>query len=103
MSSALPAQSATIFIIDDDFDVRRALGRLLRAAGFKVTTFGSARVDVVEDLRDVGYAGLLAPIAQERAPALELIWIEAHSTVPFWIATRLKWLMNPLAWRVNSV
>jgi FixJ family two-component response regulator len=43
MSSPLPAQSATIFIVDDDFDVRRALGRLLRAAGFNVITFGSAR------------------------------------------------------------
>jgi FixJ family two-component response regulator len=43
MSSPLPAQPATIFIVDDDFDVRRALGRLLRAAGFKVITFGSAR------------------------------------------------------------
>jgi FixJ family two-component response regulator len=36
-------QSATVFVVDDDADVRRALTRLLRAGGFGVTEFGSAR------------------------------------------------------------
>ena len=33
----------TVFIVDDDPGVRRALTRLLRVAGFNVSTFGSAR------------------------------------------------------------
>jgi FixJ family two-component response regulator len=34
---------ATIAIVDDDHSVRRGLERLLRAAGYRVETFGSAR------------------------------------------------------------
>jgi FixJ family two-component response regulator len=33
---------ATVFVIDDDASVRRGLERLLRAAGHRVETFGSA-------------------------------------------------------------
>ena len=33
----------TIFVVDDDESVRRALKRLMKSAGFKVDTFGSAR------------------------------------------------------------
>ena len=33
----------TIFVVDDDESVRRALKRLMQSAGFKVDTFGSAR------------------------------------------------------------
>jgi FixJ family two-component response regulator len=36
-------QSATVFVVDDDPDVRRALTRLLRAANFAVSPYGSAR------------------------------------------------------------
>lgn len=43
MSSPLPAPHATVFIVDDDPDVRRALSRLLRVAGFDVIGFSSAR------------------------------------------------------------
>jgi FixJ family two-component response regulator len=37
------AQSATVFVVDDDLSVRRALTRLLRAGGYEVRSFGSAR------------------------------------------------------------
>ena len=33
----------TIFVVDDDESVRFALKRLMKSAGFKVDTFGSAR------------------------------------------------------------
>jgi FixJ family two-component response regulator len=33
----------TIFVVDDDESVRRALKRLMKSAGLKVETFGSAR------------------------------------------------------------
>ncbi len=40
--SADKKQSFTIFAVDDDPDVRRALQRLLKTAGFRVETFASA-------------------------------------------------------------
>jgi FixJ family two-component response regulator len=43
MSSTPPTQESTVFIVDDDADVLRALSRLLRVAGFNVMPFGSAR------------------------------------------------------------
>jgi len=34
---------ATVYVVDDDASVRRGLERLLRSAGHRVVTFGSAR------------------------------------------------------------
>jgi FixJ family two-component response regulator len=34
---------ATVYVVDDDVSVRRGLERLLRSAGHRVVTFGSAR------------------------------------------------------------
>jgi FixJ family two-component response regulator len=34
---------ATVYVVDDDVSVRRGLERLLRSAGHRVLTFGSAR------------------------------------------------------------
>jgi len=34
---------ATVCVVDDDVSVRRGLERLLRSAGYRVLTFGSAR------------------------------------------------------------
>lgn len=44
MEAEKPDMSAapTIFVIDDDEDVRTSLSRLLRAAGWQVETFASA-------------------------------------------------------------
>jgi FixJ family two-component response regulator len=38
----MSTRPATVFVVDDDPDVRRALARLLRAAGCEVSAFGSA-------------------------------------------------------------
>ncbi len=45
----LPEKAYTVFVVDDDESVRKALRRLLRANGFEVMTFGSA-----EDFLDSG-------------------------------------------------
>jgi FixJ family two-component response regulator len=38
----LPPKTQTVFLVDDDPSVARALGRLLRAAGYNIETFDSA-------------------------------------------------------------
>ena len=35
--------AVTVAVVDDDFSVRRGLGRLLRSAGYRVETFSSAQ------------------------------------------------------------
>ena len=48
-SSLLPEKSFTVFVVDDDDSVRKALGRLLRASGYQVMTFESAEDFLVSD------------------------------------------------------
>jgi FixJ family two-component response regulator len=38
----MPQESVTIYIVDDDESIRRALKRLLKAAGYHALTFASA-------------------------------------------------------------
>lgn len=45
----LPEKSFTVFVVDDDDSVRKALGRLLRANGYKVMAFESAEDFLVSD------------------------------------------------------
>jgi len=40
--SSEPLQQPTVYVIDDDVTLRRAIERLLRSAGHAVETFGSA-------------------------------------------------------------
>ena len=65
----LPEESFTVFIVDDDDSVRRALKRLLSANGYQVMTFESAedfllagrvRAEgcIVLDIRLPGMSGL---------------------------------------------
>jgi FixJ family two-component response regulator len=53
----MPQESVTIYVVDDDESIRRALKRLLRSAGYQAVTFESA-----EDFMDsvpVGGEGCL--------------------------------------------
>lgn len=83
-----------ISIVDDDLPVRRALGRLLQAAGYTVETFASAREFL--DSSPLGRAsclvldihlggtngfGLAEQLAAGRA-ALPIILITAHDDAP---------------------
>jgi FixJ family two-component response regulator len=45
----LPEKSFTVFVVDDDESVRKALKRLLRAHGYNVVTFESAEDFLLSD------------------------------------------------------
>ncbi len=67
----MDARSATVFVVDDDAEVRRALTRLLRAGGFGVSEFGSAREFLAG--HDSEVAGcLLLDVAMPEVDGLEL-------------------------------
>jgi FixJ family two-component response regulator len=84
----------TIFIIDDEEDVRRALGRLMRSAGWAVESFPDAQKfllrlpydDVGCVLLDMQMPGMTGPELQERMHAigvsLPIIYLTGHADVP---------------------
>ncbi len=84
----------TVFVVDDDPDVRKSLARSLEKRGFEVTTFGSAehfletvtesqRGCVVLDLKMPGMNGIEV---QEKLALQEIeipiIFISGHGSVP---------------------
>jgi FixJ family two-component response regulator len=87
-----------VYVVDDDPSVRRAIGRLLRAEGYRVQTFASGaeflRVPdsddpacVVLDIRMPGLSGFeLLECLSARRRVLPVILITGHSEVP--MATR---------------
>lgn len=85
----------TVFLIDDDPSVRRALTRLIRSAGYRVTAFASARefletppdddgpACLVLDVRLPGLSGLeLQQALQRDHAAMPIIFITGHGDVP---------------------
>jgi FixJ family two-component response regulator len=88
-------ESLTVYVVDDDGSVRRALERLLRSAGYRVHTFDSAenflgvtsgRVDgcLVLDIRLPGMTGLdLQESLADRGVNCKVIFITAHDN-PSW-------------------
>ena len=67
----MDSRSATVFVVDDDADVRRALTRLLRAAGYDASEFGSAHEFLAA--HDSEVAGcLLLDVAMPDVDGLEL-------------------------------
>src|SRR5262245_12877347 len=85
---------STVFLIDDDDDVRRGLGRLIRSAGMSAETFASARefLDCLPYdgvgciLLDVQMPGMSGPDLQERMLAmgvsLPVVYLTGHADVP---------------------
>ncbi len=83
----------TVFLVDDDASVRRALSRLLRTAGLEVASFPSAEAllegitatgpaCVVADLRMPGLSGLdLQEELSRRGLDLPLLFISGHADV----------------------
>ena len=47
-----PGMPSTVFLIDDDPSARRGLARLIQAAGYAVTTFGSAQEFLASGLNE---------------------------------------------------
>lgn len=86
------ASPGTVFVIDDDNSVRRALGRLLRSAGLDVCTFASAdaflhaqcepeNACVVADVRMPGMSGLqLQRELRKAGSPLRFIFLTAQDT-----------------------
>ena len=90
----MTASTATVFIVDDDVSVRRAVGRLLRTAGFQVESFASGQeffdqVDadrrgcIVLDVRMPGQSGfdLFGRLTSDRRN-LGVIFITGHADLP---------------------
>ena len=83
-----------VFVIDDDASMREAIGRLLRAIGLTVRTFGSAReflstplpdipACVVLDVRLPGLSGLdLQREMVEKGIHVPVIFITGHGDIP---------------------
>jgi FixJ family two-component response regulator len=84
---------AIVFVVDDDPSVRRSTERLLRSAGLKVQTFGSAREFLrhqpegpsclVLDVRMPGLSGM--DLQRELAQSginIPIIFITAHGDIP---------------------
>src|SRR5262245_22734658 len=86
---------ATVFLIDDDSSVRRALARLIKSAGYQVQAFDSARkflesmtdttgpACLVLDVRMPGLSGLdLQRELQTANATLPIIFITGHGDIP---------------------
>jgi FixJ family two-component response regulator len=87
--------SATVFLVDDDPSVRRALSRLIKSAGYQVQAFGSARefldfrpqpegpACLVLDIRMPGLTGMdLQQRLDEMHSLLPIIFITGHGDIP---------------------
>ena len=84
----------TVFVVDDDSHVRRALARLIRSLGMQVETFASAReflkhplpdgpACLVLEVRLVGENGLQVQQALQAAPRrLPIIFLTGYGTHP---------------------
>ena len=89
----MPPQDATVFVVDDDPSLRKALTRLLSSAGFQVSTFASAsefltlappqaRGCIVLDIKMPGMNGLeLQQWLQSTGMTLPVIFVSAHADV----------------------
>jgi FixJ family two-component response regulator len=88
----------TVFIVDDDPSVRKALERLVRSIGMRTKTFVSAEAFlgyhraekgpccVIMDMQMPGTSGLAAQRAlAARDPSLPVIVLTAHADVPLTI------------------
>lgn len=96
----------TVFVIDDDASVRRGLGRLLRAEGYEVETFESARDFlarpaptgcgcIVLDVRLPGLSGfeLQEQLVGSRS-SLPVVFISGHGDIPMTVEALRKGALN---------
>jgi FixJ family two-component response regulator len=87
-------ERATIYVVDDDPSVRRALERLLRVRGYRVVSFASAEEFLADDLSeeiaclvlDIHLPGLhgleLQNRLHEQGVFLPIIFITGHGNIP---------------------
>jgi FixJ family two-component response regulator len=86
--------AATVFVVDDDAGVRKALARLIRSAGMTARTFATAEAFLMEshlepasclvlDVRLPGLNGLqLQEALNRKGYPLAIIFITGHGDVP---------------------
>lgn len=91
---ARPAKDATVHVVDDDAGMRKALGRVLEAAGYRVRSYASAgefllteRADgpacLLLDIRMPGPSGLdLQEALARQGEGLPVIFLTGHGDVP---------------------
>jgi FixJ family two-component response regulator len=85
----------TVFVVDDDASIRRALARLIKSAGYQVNTFASAREFLesgyhsqgpgclVLDVRMPGLSGLdLQRELQNANLMLPVVFMTGHGDIP---------------------
>jgi FixJ family two-component response regulator len=84
----------TVFVVDDELSVRKSLGRLLKAAGYRVEVFASAREFLQRGLQDeVGCLVLdvqmpdlngleLQQALSEADSPLPIVFITGHGDIP---------------------
>lgn len=108
----LQAGMPTIFIVDDDESLRRALSRLLRTEGWNVETFESVRLFLDRPpfdgngcvLLDVSMPGMSGPQAHAemvaRGLTLPVVFLTAHADLPTGIGAMkmgaLDFLLKPV-------
>ena len=93
-TQAANAHRAHVLVVDDDADMLRLLSMRLTAAGYRVTSVGSAEAALnqleveppqllLSDVQLPGRDGLaLFDLVHERHPALPVILLTAHGTIP---------------------
>jgi FixJ family two-component response regulator len=87
--------SFPVFVVDDDPSIRKALTRLIKSAGYDVTTFASAREFLeranseeqpgclVLDVRMPGLSGLdLQAALQNSSATLPIVFMTGHGDIP---------------------
>ncbi|MDY0748446.1 sigma 54-interacting transcriptional regulator [Paucibacter sp. R3-3] len=102
MSSSTARRGPGLLIVDDDADLLKLLSMRLDAAGYEVTAVSSAEAALTElaihrpalllsDVRLPGMDGLaLFDIVRERHPALPVILLTAHGTIPDAVAATAR-------------
>jgi FixJ family two-component response regulator len=89
-----PKRSSTVFIVDDNPSVRKALTRLIRSAGYEVKAFASAK-EFLADGQDAGVACLVLDIRMPGLSGIDLqrelnhgkkilpiVFITGHGDIP---------------------
>jgi FixJ family two-component response regulator len=108
MSTTSVNPNATVFVIDDEEQVRRGLQRLLRSAGWVVEVFSSAQSFVERlpyagvgcVLLDVQMPGMSGPELQKRmlsmAVSLPIVYLTGHADVPMSVDAMKKGALDIL-------
>ena len=89
-----PSPSPTVFVVDDDAAIRKAVSRLLRSAGFAVAAFASPSEFLAQynpampgclvlDIAMPGFSGLrLQTTLGETGSTVPIIFLTGHADVP---------------------